>query len=376
MIFRKQEENIQNYLELNKIIVLYGPRQVGKSTLVKKFLDKYDKSSYLDGEEFKTQQMLDRPSIQFLKDFFEGLDFLIIDEAQKIPNIGSTLKLLKDHIPNLKIIVTGSSSFDLMNTLNEPLTGRKLTLKMYPISLLELDENKKLNRLDILEKIDEYLIYGMYPEILSTPLNLKEKLIQNLVESYLYKDLLNFQGVLDRNILFKILNLIALQIGSEVSYHQLGTLVGVDLMTVKRYLDILEKSFVIKIIPAYSNNPRTEINKKKKIYFWDLGVRNTVIENFNNLDKRSDVGGLWENFCVMERLKTQEYKQIFKQNYFWRTYSGQEIDWIELKNDHILALEFKNSPKKKPKIPTQFSKTYQNYDFRVISKNEWLELVK
>lgn len=374
MFFRRQEQIIQDYLGLNKVILLYGPRQVGKSTLVKKFLDKYEKNSYLDGEEFRTQEMLDRPNIRFLKDYFGNLDLLIIDEAQKIPNIGSTLKLLHDHIPRLKIIVTGSSSFDLMNSLNEPLTGRKITLKMYPVSLLELDQ--EANRLEILQKIDEYLIFGMYPEILSTPVHLKEKLVQNLVESYLYKDLLNFQGVLDRHILFKILNLVALQIGSEVSYHELGTLAGVDLMTVKRYLEILEKSFVIKTVSAFSKNPRTEINKKKKIYFWDLGVRNTVIDNFNDLQKRSDVGGLWENFCVMERLKTQEYRQVYKQNYFWRSYSGQEIDWLELRNEKIIAFEFKNSAKKKPKVPTQFAKNYTNYDFQVISKDQWLALTE
>lgn len=390
MIFRSQGQNITEYLNLNKIIILYGPRQVGKSTLVKKFLTKYPKSSYLDGEEFKTQEMLDKPTIQFLKDYFSHLDLLIIDEAQKIPNIGSTLKLLKDHIPNLKMIVTGSSSFDLIpsaawtcskrpmghdeSSLSEPLTGRKITLKMYPVSLLELD--KKSNRLEILDKIDEFLVFGMYPEILATPQNLKEKMLVNLVESYLYKDLLNFQGILDRHILFKLLRLVALQIGSEVSYDKLGSLVGIDLMTVKRYLDILEKSFVIKVVSAFSNNPKTEINKKKKIYFWDLGVRNTVIDNFNDLDKRSDVGGLWENFCVMERLKTQEYKQIYKQNYFWRSYSKQEIDWLELKNGEIKAIEFKYSTKKQPKIPTQFAKNYDNYTFKVVSKNNWTELVK
>jgi uncharacterized protein len=373
IIFRKAHQIIEDNLQLNKVLIIYGPRQVGKSTLVKQFLNDSSAHIYLDGEEFSTQQLLDRPSISFLQDYFAKTELLIIDEAQKIPNIGSTLKLLKDHLPNLKIIVTGSSSFDLANKLNEPLTGRKIVLKMYPVSLLELDNH--FNRLEILNQIEQYLIYGMYPEILSNPIQSKEKLLVNLVESYLYKDLLNFQGVLDRQILFQLLKLVALQIGSEVSYHELGMQLGIDMATVKRYLEILEKSFVIKIVSAYSNNPRTEISKKKKIYFWDLGVRNTVIDNFNPLDKRSDVGQLWENFGIMERLKTQEYLQIYKQNYFWRTYSGQEIDWIELKNDKIEAFEFKYSSKKQPKIPTQFVKNYKNFDFEVINKENWIRLL-
>lgn len=372
MIPRILEKNIKDKLFQGKAIILYGPRQVGKSTLIKKILTNY-KSLYLDGEEFVTQQNLNKPRIDYLNSNFKGLDLLVIDEAQKIPNIGSTLKLLVDHLPSLQVIASGSSSFDLANKISEPLTGRKYTFKLFPVSLLELTTG--LTNYEISSNLEKYLVYGLYPEIVSSENSQKEEKIRELSNTYLYNDLINFAGVLDRDVLFRLLKMLALQIGSEVSYHELGINLGIDQSTVKRYLEILEKSFIVKTLSAYSNNPRTEISKKKKVYFWDCGVRNSLIENFTGLENRLDVGALWENFCVMERVKYLNYKKIYSLTYFWRNYAGNEVDFIEESGGKLQGFEFKFSYKKKYKTPLQFKKLYPGTEIKVVNQDNWTQLL-
>lgn len=375
MFARITATNIQNKMFKGKAIILYGPRQVGKSTLVKNILNQYpDNSAYVDGEEFATQNLLMRPSVVELQNLYAGLKLLVIDEAQKIPNIGSTLKLLTDHLPNLQVIATGSSSFDLANKLSEPLTGRKFSYHLYPISLFELQKTK--TNLEITKELQQYLIFGMYPEILTTPGADREKRLYELFDTYLYKDVLNFSGVLNQSILLRLLKLLAFQVGSEVSFHELGRQLDIDQRTVLRYITILEKAFVIVVLSAYSKNPRTEVVKKKKIYFWDNGVRNAIIQNLKMPDLRDDMGALWENFCVMERLKTQEYQQKIVHNYFWRSFGQKEIDFLEVQNQDITTLEFKFNPNKIPKIPNEFAKNYEYKEFKTISVNNWWELVK
>jgi uncharacterized protein len=372
MIVRKLSENLEPLLFKGKVIIVYGPRQVGKSTLLQGLLSRF-KSLYLDGEEFQTAQSLHKPTISYLKSTFANLELLVIDEAQKIDNIGSTLKLFADHLPKLQVIASGSSSFDLANKVSEPLTGRKYTLRLFPISLGELEE--QISRWDISQNLDQYLIYGMYPAIINTELTHKERELRELVNSYLYKDLLNFQGSLDQDVLFRLLKLISLQLGSEVSFHELATNLGIDQATVRRYLQILEKSFIIKILSAYSTNPRVELTKKKKIYFWDNGVRNAVIENYTNLENRNDVGALWGNFCVMERVKYMEYGGKYPLNFFWRSYTQKEVDYLEESGGKLIAFEFKYSSNKKYKTPTQFQNLYPDTTVKVINKDNLWELV-
>ena len=319
MLARAYSE-IDRYLKANKVLLIYGPRQVGKTTLVQDYLATSSYRYRLDsGDDLSIQHLLSEARLDQLRTYVEGYDLIVIDEAQQIKGIGQTLKLLIDHIPKLRIIAIGSSSFELAGQVGEPLTGRKTTLTLYPIAQHEL--HTLYNPFELKQKLETYLIYGAYPEIMmANSLHEKRELAMDMMESYLLKDILEWDKVKSSKQLLHLLRLLAFQIGNEVSHSELATQLGMDRKTVARYIDLLEKTFVIYTLQGYSKNLRKEISKKNKYYYYDNGIRNAVISNFNALTLRNDIGSLWENFIIMERLKKRAYQSIYANDYFWRTW--------------------------------------------------------
>lgn len=358
-----------------KVLVIYGPRQVGKTTLLEDFLSKTKLKYRLDsGDNIRTQNILGSNDFAALKEYAQGYKLIAIDEAQKIRGVGNGLKILVDQIPGIRVIVTGSSSFELAGQIGEPLTGRKTTLNLYPISQLELI--KLYNPSEIKEKLPEYLIYGGYPEVLTTKnKNEKAALLEEIVQSYLLKDILELENVKSSKILLDMLRLLAFQIGKEVSLSEIAQQVGVDYKTVARYLDLFEKSFVIYNLRGFSRNLRGEVTKKSKYFFYDTGVRNAIISNFNPLELRSDIGMLWENFIFMERLKKRSYKNIFANCYFWRTWEGKEIDIVEERGGKLHGYEIKWSPDGKTRAPREWKETYKDAKYEVVTKDVFLSFV-
>jgi hypothetical protein len=367
-------DNLGKHLQKGKVLVISGPRQVGKTTLIKNYLSKLKESNkYVSGENIKVQNALSSSDLDILATFCEGNNVIAIDEANRIHDIGLNLKLMVDNIPGLKIIVSSSSTFELTGQIGEPLTGRKTTIFLFPISFIELkDVCKKYEMLN--EKLDDALIYGLYPEVvLSKKKKDKREKVIELAESYLLKDILSFEKIKNSKLIFDLLKLIAFQIGSEVSLLEIGQKLGIDSKTVLRYIDILEKSYILFNLRPYSGNLRNEITKKSKYYFYDNGIRNAIISNMNDLSSRDDIGKLWENFLVIERLKRQAYKKIHSNNYFWRTWEGNEIDFIEERGGRLHAFEFKyGMPKKKNK---KFVETYPNAVLKTITRENFLEFV-
>lgn len=371
---QKQLENLKRYLVPNKVIIIYGARRTGKTTLIKKFLEKI-KENYLliQGEDIFVQEILSSQSIDKLKNFIGGNKLLVIDEAHKIPHIGLNLKLIVDNIVGIKVLVTGSGSFDLYQKLGEPLTGRKTTLRLFPLAQLELIKTENLA--ETKAQLEDRLIFGSYPEvILADDEQKKRNYLSELVNSYLLKDILEMNDLKHSEKLVKILQLLAFQIGSEVSITELGNNTGLNKKTVEKYLDLLEKVFVIFKLTGFSRNLRKEISKQNKYYFYDLGIRNAVINNFNPLNLRDDVGKLWENYLLVERIKKQEYLNIYTNNYFWRTYDQKEIDLIEEREGKLYGFEFKwDQGKVKP--PKLWLATYHNTEFQVINPKNYLEFI-
>ena len=362
----------------DKILVLYGPRQVGKTTLVEAYLDTLSdvvRVRYVTGNDSLVAQTLSHASLRDVEEFVAGYDMLVIDEAQKIPNIGNALKLIIDKIKTVKVIVTGSASFELAGQIGEPLTGRKRTITLYPLSQLEL--LKTYNKSELRAQLDEFLIYGSYPEVVTSGINKEEKrkVLKELVSSYLLKDLLELEDIKSSKVLWDLLRLIALQIGSEVSHSELADKLGVNKKTVARYLDLLEKTFVLHNVRGYSKNLRKEITRKGKYYFYDVGVRNAIINNFNSFDMRDDAGALFENFLIMERLKLREYTNIYANEYFWRTWDQKEIDLVEERGGKLFGYEIKWNNKKQPKAPKDWIETYSNASYEVINKENYLEFI-
>jgi predicted AAA+ superfamily ATPase len=374
MLLPRYFENLNQFLLPKKVLVIYGPRQVGKTTLLKNFLKTINlRYKLVTGDDLSVQEILSSQRLKQLSEFCAGYQLLVIDEAQKIPNIGINLKLMVDNIPDLKLIVTGSSSFDLSGQIGEPLTGRKITLTLYPLSQLELI--KINNPYELKEKLSDFLIFGSYPEVItSTAKEKKIEVLNELVNSYLLKDILELEKVKGAKILVDLLRLLAFQVGSEVSYNELANTLNIDVKTVARYLDLFEKSFILYNLRGFSRNLRSEVNKKSKYYFFDNGVRNALILNFNSLDKRNDVGALWENFLVMERLKKQAYKRIYANNYFWRTWEKKEVDWIEEREGKLFAFEFKFTKPKKTHL-LDFKKAYPKAITKIITKENYLDFV-
>lgn len=354
VIDRALEKTVLGKLNKGKIILITGPRQVGKTTLARRLSTHYGTDFlWLNGDEPDIRKMLSEPTSTVLRQIAGKKKCVIIDEAQRVPGIGITLKLFHDQLPDKQVIVTGSSSFELSGQINEPLTGRKYEYRLYPFSFAEMAAEHGL--IEERRLLEHRLVYGYYPEVALSGGQEIETLM-SLSGSYLYKDVLSWGRLKKPYILEKLLQALALQIGSEVKYHEIGQLIGADPKTVEAYIDILEKSFVIFRLQSLSRNMRNEIKKGKKIYFYDNGIRNAILKNFNPLAMRQDAGGLWENFIIMERMKKNSYTQNFVNSFFWRNHAQQEIDYIEEGSGKLYAFEFKWNPGKK----AYFSKTFLN----------------
>src|SRR3989338_1449806 len=365
----------KEFTETNKGLAIYGPRQVGKTTLVNDLLSEFQlKTLILNGDQRgEWWDLLTSRELSKITLLISGYDAVFIDEAQRIPEIGLSLKIMLDNFPKLKIIVTGSSSLDLASKISEPLTGRIYSYKLFPISQGELRVTN--TPYEIETQIEERLIYGSYPEIFSLPSTLeKAKYLQNLTNTYLYKDLLEFGDIRNSAKIHDLLKLLAFQVGNQVSLSELSTALELSRTTVDRYIDLLEKSFIIFRLSGFSRNLRKEVTKMDKIYFYDTGVRNTVIGNFNLLKNRDDVGRLWENFLVMERMKRQEYTQTIYSHYFWRLTTGAELDLVEEREGKLFGFEFKYSAKTS-KVPKSWVVTYPNASAQTVNRNNWLQFV-
>ncbi len=348
---------------------------MGKTTLCKALLDKYSsyKSVYFNCEDPLVKLALVDKSAEEIKNFFGNNQIVILDEAQTVPNIGRILKIFVDQYPKLQIISTGSSSFDLANKINEPLTGRSLEFELFPLSIAEI--SKTWNNLQINSNLSKFLTYGLYPEIATKNNEIARELVVDIAKKYLFKDVLNFEGIKNSTLIIKILKALAYQLGNEVNYTELANLVGSNKNTVEKYIDILEKSFIIFRLPALAKNQRNEISKTKKIYFYDVGIRNSLIEEFGDSEFRSDKGAIWENFVILELLKKYRNSRTLASFYFWRTYTQQEIDLIIQKDEILECFEIKTSSRKKANLPPSFKESYPNHTFKVINKENWLEFV-
>jgi len=365
MYKRILEDKIKEKFFKGKAIIIVGARQTGKTTLSLKIVDEF-RTKKFNCDNPTDRDLLSNRDLEFLKSLVGDAKVVLIDEGQKVENLGQTLKLLVDHYKKEKqIIVTGSSSFNILDKTEEPLTGRKFVFNLFPLSIEEIYPDKDVSL--IMKELETYLVYGSYPEVqVKTRMEEKQEVIHEISESYLYKDVFEFQKIKKSTTLDNLLRALALQIGGEVSYTELSNIVGIDKKTVENYIDILEKNYIIFRLYPYAQNKRKVISKLKKVYFWDLGIRNSIINNFNFLNFRNDVGALWENFCILERLKYQSYHKIYSNNYFWRTYEGAEMDLIEERGGKLYAYEFKWSDKKKIKEPL-FLKDYKESSFSLIS---------
>lgn len=370
-------DNLEGFLRPNRVLVIYGSRQTGKTTLIRYFLSmQEDKLRYrLDsGDDIHIQALLGSSDIKKITEYAKGYDLIAIDEAQRIRGIGQGLKIMVDHIPDIKIVVTGSSSFETAGQVGEPLIGRKITLTLFPLSQIEL--GGLYNDYDLKTRLADYLIFGGYPEVITAEtISEKKRILEDLVGSYLLKDILELEKVKSSKVLLDLLRLLAFQIGSEVSLSELGKQLGIDGKTVARYLDLFEKSFIIVNIRGFSRNQRKEIFKKSKYFFLDNGIRNAVIANFNDLEVRNDIGNLWENFLVAERLKKQSYQQIYSNNYFWRTWNQKEVDWVEEREGKLFGYEFKWH-KKRSKALKAWKENYPEASLEIISRENYLPFVK
>lgn len=374
-IARIQLDELLKGLKPQKVTVLLGARRVGKSILLESLLKNYKRPYlYLNGEDEDTHDLLAQRSVSNYLRVLNGNDLLVIDEAQNIPDIGRKLKLMVDSIKGLKILVTGSSAFDILNISGEPLTGRSITVFLYPIWQGELKENAIQTK----QNLEERLIFGSYPELwhLKT-LDEKKKYLSDLSNSYLLKDILVLDGLRNASIVNSLLKMIAYQIGKEVSFNELGTALGISKNTVEKYLNLLTKVFVLYKVSAYSNNLRKEISKSQRWYFVDNGIRNAVVGNFEPLALRrpDEKGMLWENYLFMERVKRNSYKKLKPEYFFWRTYDQQEIDLLEVTSKNINAFEFKYGVKKLPKKPVAFGKAYPDSGFEVINESNYLDFI-
>jgi len=371
---RYLESQTDAILKKGKVFVLYGPRRVGKTELIRKMIAGFSGKTFSGtGDNQEVRELLSSQKLSQLQTAFGSYQLLFIDEAQRIPEVGYALKLLIDHFPEMIILVTGSSSFDLSNKIGEPLTGRNTLRNLFPISVLEL--YNQFGGMYVLQKLEDLLIYGAYPDVLnaSSADDKKEYLI-SIRDSYLLKDILELESIKNPSKLSDLLKLLAFQIGQEVSLNELSNSLGIAKQSVERYLDLLEKTFIIKKVGGFSRNLRKEVVKTARYFFWDNGIRNALINNFNPIVQRNDVGMLWENFLYMERLKTKSYKRIFSNDYFWRTYDRQEIDLVEDREGKLYAYEFKWKPQK-VKAPKAWADAYPDSGFQVISKENFLDFL-
>ncbi len=373
MIERVLKNRVNSLLGGQKAIVIIGARQVGKSTLLKDLFANRQDVLWMNGDDQDVRNLFDNLSSTRAKAIIGKNNILIIDEAQRITDIGLKIKLFTDQVEGVQVIATGSSSFELANRLNEPLTGRKREFKMFPITFSEMVNHTSL--LDELRMIPHRMVYGYYPEVV-TNLGDEKNILKELADSYLYRDILSLDNISKPEKLVKLLQALALQIGEQVSYNEVGQLIGIDPKTVEKYVDVLEKCYVIFRLGSFSRNLRNELKNSRKIYFWDLGIRNAVIGNFSNIENRADVGALWENYVISERMKKKLYSDAFTNFWFWRTQQQKEVDLIEEEDGKMHAYEFKWNPKKaNVKVPDSFAKAYPDATFDVITNENVEEFI-
>lgn len=358
----------------NKGVVVYGTRQVGKTTLINEIVKNLNlKVLTINGDQNRFIDIISSRDLGKIKSLVEGYELLFIDEAQRIPEIGLNLKIILDNLPDLKVLVTGSSSLDLASKISEPLTGRVWSYRLFPISFLEL--SGKSNSAELDAQLEERLVYGSYPEVFSMVGEVrKREYLQNLSDAYLYKDLVEFGDIKNSSKIRDLLKLLAFQVGSQVSLSEIGGSLGMSKDTVSRYIDLLEKSYIIFRLKGLSRNLRKEVSKMDKVYFYDLGVRNILIDNLKPLKDRNDVGQLWENFLMNERMKLLSYKQDYASIYFWRTYTGAELDYVEEKGGELLGCEFKFG-EKTVREPLGWKNTYSNSKFLPVNRKNYLDFI-
>jgi uncharacterized protein len=374
MIRRTIQDPIMKFLFRGKVIILYGARRTGKTTLSKVILSEFgDSARYINCEILQYRQALQTTNTALLNDFLGNYRIIVLDEAQSIPDIGLTLKVLVDTRPDLQIIATGSSSFDMAQAISEPLTGRSRTFTLYPFSLSEISQDS--HPVDWDARLDNILRFGMYPDVYGQTDEMAIEELRDIATNYLYKDVLQYHQLKRSDLLFKLLQALAFQMGHEVSYGELARLLGENHHTVRNYVELLEKSFVIYRLGSFSRNLRKEISKSFKVYFLDNGIRNSLINNYNPLWQRDDTGALWENFCVTERMKQLHNNRKFPNRYFWRTYDRKEIDYIEESGGELSAVEFKWNPAAKVKKPVEFLESYQKSGFTVVHRDNYRDFL-
>ena len=371
MIKRALFQKLNEKFNKGKAIVLLGPRQVGKTTLINTCLEGQD-FLFLNGDDPEIRNLLENTGISKLRLIIGKNTLIFIDEAQRIKDIGLIAKMIIDQFKEVQLIVSGSSALEINQSTQEPLTGRKFEYQLFPISWEEFENH--VGYLEANTQLEERLIYGMYPDVLNNRSEAGE-ILKQLTTSYLYKDVLSITGIKKPELLDKLLKALALQIGSEVSYNELANLLQIDKTTVSKYIDLLEKAYIVFRLNSYSSNQRNEIKNNRKIYFYDNGIRNIIINNLNPLELRTDKGALWENFLISERIKLQQYNQLYTNNYFWRTVQKQEIDFVEETNGQVTAYEFKWNSKGKAKIPAVFLNQY-NAIGKIIDKENFREFVR
>ena len=372
MITRYIQKSIEDKLFKGKVITLLGARQTGKTTLLRLISKNHSKMIWLNADEYDIQEKFKNPTSTGLKALIGSAELVVIDEAQKISGIGLALKLLVDNYPEVQLIATGSSAFELSNKVNEPLTGRKFEFQLYPITTTELN----LHHTELIENrmLQHRLVYGYYPDVINNEGN-EIEILKLLADSYLFRDILMLENIKKPEKLIKLIKTLAFQVGNEVSYNEIGNLIGLDSKTVESYIQTLEKSFVIYKLSSFSRNQRNELKNGKKIYFYDNGIRNALISNFQLVEGRQDVGALWENYLISERIKQNEYVKRYANSYFWRTKDGLEIDYVEEVNGVLSAYEFKWNVHKKHRITSVFSKTYGIAEVKVITPENYMEFV-
>jgi uncharacterized protein len=373
MVTRIIQKQLLDRVHKGKLLLVTGPRQVGKTTLMRQLVEKQaEKFLWLNCDNPDDRADLENATVTSLKSLLGAHSLVVLDEAQRVKNIGLTLKMLADNFPNVQVLASGSSALELANEIKEPLTGRKREFHLYPFSTQEminitsLREEKRL--------LEQRLIYGFYPEVVNSPSDASAALFE-ITGSYLYKDILTLDQVRKPVILQKLLLALALQVGSEVTFNELGNTVGIDKETAEKYLDLLEKSFIIFKLNSFSRNMRREIKKGKKIYFWDNGVRNAILNNFNAISLRNDIGGLWENFIISERMKFLHYQGIRSNVYYWRTTTGKELDWVEERDGNIHAFEAKWNLKRKAAAPSGFEEAYPESTFMLVNPENYLSIL-
>lgn len=371
MIKRIIQTEIEKKLDSGKVIMLIGPRQVGKTTLILDILKNRDSWLFLDGDDPEVRNLLTNPNTEVLKSIIGQHPITFIDEAQRIDNIGITLKIIHDQIKSTQLLVSGSSSFDLLNKTSEPLTGRKWSFELFPVSWAEFEQSA--GYLKAAQQLEFRLVYGMYPDVINS-VGDEQEVLKLLTDSYLYKDILALSEIRKPEILVGLTKALAHQTGSEVNYAELGNILKVDSKTIQSYISLLEQAFVIYRLPSFSRNLRNEIKTNQKIYFYDNGIRNAVISDFKPWDMRDDKGALWENFLLSERIKRNSYGKIYANGYFWRTKQQQEIDYIEEVEGKLTAFEFKWNPNKKPLFSATFTNNY-DADLQLINKVNFREFV-